>query len=491
MTRKTLASYFVVAGIAAAAAAGLGHTPLAGLFAANGANPLAATSAAPPASAAGQTARGLPGGALPDIATLVEQNGPAVVNIKVSQKAKAGPPELPPELQGTPFGEFFRRFGPQGPGAPSRGEGSGFIVSADGIVLTNAHVVADADSVIVRLTDQREFAAKVVGIDRKTDVAVLRIDAKGLPAVRIGNPASTRVGDWVVAIGSPYGFENTVTAGIVSAKSRALPDENYVPFIQTDAAVNPGNSGGPLFNLAGEVIGINSQIYSRTGGYQGLSFAIPIDVAVKVKDQLVATGRVSRAKLGVAIQEMDREIAESFGLDKPGGALVSMVEKNSPAAKAGIEPGDVVLKFNGRAITRSSDLPMAVGESAPGSTAQIEVWRKGQIQRLSAKLGELTDPRAATAPAAADDGGRLGLAVRPLTREESRQADVPGGVLVENVNGPAARAGIQPGDVILSLNGKPVGTPEELRALTGTSGKSVALLIQREGARRFIAVPLG
>ncbi len=481
MTSKSVASYFVVAGIAAAVAGGISQSGGPGLASAQ-----AMSSPAPQAVVQGIASR-----PLPDIATLVEQNGPAVVNIKVSAMAKTAY-ELPDELKNSPFGEFFRRFGvpgQQGPSAPTTGEGSGFIVSADGVVLTNAHVVADANKVTVRLTDGRELVAKVVGIDKKTDVAVLRIDAKGLPTVKIGNPAATRVGEWVVAIGSPYGFENSVTAGIVSAKSRALPEENYVPFIQTDAAVNPGNSGGPLFNLAGEVIGINSQIYSRTGGYQGLSFAIPIDVAMKVEGQLVATGRVSRAKLGVSIQDIDQGIVDSFGLPKAAGALVASVEKEGPAAKAGLQPGDVILKFNGRDINRSSDLPLAVSEASPGTAATIEVWRKGRVERLNAKLTELTEPKVASAADSKADGGKLGLAVRPLTADEKREADVASGLLVEDVNGPAARAGLQPGDVILSLNGKPVNSVEELRSLA--KGKTVALLVQREGARRFVAVPLG
>jgi serine protease Do len=484
MSRKSVASYFVVAGIAAAVTAGFSQFGGPGLNAAHALNAPAAQMSAPP---------GIASRPLPDIATLVEQNGPAVVNIKVSSMTKTSA-ELPDELKNSPFGEFFRRFGgqgQQGPAVPTHGEGSGFIVSADGIVLTNAHVVAEASKLTVRLTDGREFEAKVAGVDKKTDVAVLRIDAKDLPTVKIGNPAATRVGEWVVAIGSPYGFENSVTAGIVSAKSRSLPEENYVPFIQTDAAVNPGNSGGPLFNLAGEVIGINSQIYSRTGGYQGLSFAIPIDVAMRVEGQLVATGRVSRAKLGVSIQEVDQGIVESFGLPKAAGALVAGLEKDGPAARAGVQPGDVVLKFNGRAINRSSDLPMAVGEAAPGSSAEIEVWRKGRIERLNAKLTELTEPKVAAASDAKADGGKLGLAVRPLTADEKREAELVGGLVVEDVNGPAARAGLQPGDVILSLNGKPVNTPEELRSLVGKGGKTVALLVQREGGRRFVAVPLG
>ncbi len=488
MPRKSIASYIAIAGVAAAVGAGLsqyGELPTAHALNLPGTTQQAALAAAP---------LGVASRPLPDIATLVEQNGPAVVNIKVTSTAKAAAIELPDELKNSPFGEFFRRFGVPGQpsqGAPSRGEGSGFIVSTDGLVLTNAHVVAEASKVTVRLTDGREFAAKVVGSDRKTDIAVLRIDAKDLPTVRIGNPATTRVGESVVAIGSPYGFENTVTAGIVSAKSRSLPEENYVPFIQTDAAINPGNSGGPLFNLAGEVIGINSQIYSRTGGYQGLSFAIPIDVAMRVGNQLATNGRVSRAKLGVSIQDVDRALADSFGLAKPGGAMVANVEKGGPAAKAGLKEGDVVLKFNGRQIARSADLPLAVSEAAPGSTAEIEVWRSGRTERFTAKLGELTEPKVAAATDTKADGGKLGLAVRPLTADERREAEVAGGLVVENVNGPAARAGLQPGDLILALNGKPVNSIEELRTLSGTGGKNVALLVQREGARRYIAVPLG
>jgi serine protease Do len=492
MTRKSIASYVAVAGIAAAVTAGFSPFGMPEITSAHALN-LAPT--APPVAAP----LGVPSRPLPDIATLVEQQGPAVVNIKVSSMSKTSSADLPDELKNSPFGEFFRRFGvpgggQQSPGVPSRGEGSGFIVSPDGVVLTNAHVVDGASTVTVRLTDGRDFEAKVIGVDKRTDIAVLRIDAKGLPTVRIGNPASTRVGEWVVAIGSPYGFENTVTAGIVSAKSRSLPEENYVPFIQTDAAVNPGNSGGPLFNLAGEVIGVNSQIYSRTGGYQGLSFAIPIDVAMRTENQLVAHGKVSRAKLGVAVQEIDRGIADSFGLPNTQGALVATVEKGGPASGAGMQEGDVILKFNGRAITRSGDLPLAVGDAAPGSSANIEVWRKGRIERLTAKLTELTDAKVAEASSpsgAKSDGGKLGLAVRPLTADERREAEVSGGLVVEEARGPAALAGLQQGDVILALNGKPVNSAEELRNLTAKGGKTVALLVQREGGRRYVAVPLG
>ena len=419
-----------------------------------------------------------------------------MVNIKVSSAAKPVSNDLPDELKNSPFGEFFRRYGVPGgetPNRPSRGEGSGFIVSQDGVVLTNAHVVADASKVTVRLTDGREFEAKVIGSDKKTDIAVLRIDAKNLPTVRIGNPSTTRVGEWVVAIGSPYGFENTVTAGIVSAKSRSLPDGTYVPFIQTDAAVNPGNSGGPLFNLAGEVIGVNSQIYSRTGGYQGLSFAIPIDVAMRIENQLVAHGKVSRAKLGVGIQDVDQALADSFGLPSRNGAMIASVEKDGPAAKAGLKEGDVVLKFNGRPVGRSADLPLIVGEAAPGSTAEIEVWRNGKTERFTTRLVELTEKVAASGkaePTKSADAGKLGLSVRPLTAAEKREAEVSGGLVVENANGPAARAGLQAGDVILALNGRPVNSAEELKSLAEKS-KNVALLVQREGGRRYIAIPLG
>ena len=491
MSRKSIASYVAVAGIAAAVTGAFSQFGWPQVPAAN------ALTLPPVTQSAAVAPLGVASRPLPDIATLVEQNGPAVVNIKVSSVSKASSVDLPDELKNSPFGEFFKRYGVPGqesPGRPSRGEGSGFIVSTDGVVLTNAHVVADATKVTVRLTDGREFEAKVVGSDKKTDIAVLRIDAKNLPTVRIGNPATTRVGEWVVAIGSPYGFENTVTAGIVSAKSRSLPDGTYVPFIQTDAAVNPGNSGGPLFNLAGEVIGVNAQIYSRTGGYQGLSFAIPIDVAMRIENQLVAHGKVSRAKLGVGIQDIDQALAESFGLPKTAGAMIASVEKDGPAAKAGLKEGDVVLKFNGRPISRSADLPLLVGEAAPGSSAEIEVWRNGKTERFTTKLVELTEKVAAADKAEAGkaaDGGKLGLAVRPLTAAERREAEVASGVLVEGANGPAARAGLQPGDVVLAINGKPVNSAEELRALTGKAGKTVALLVQREGGRRYIAVPLG
>jgi serine protease Do len=492
MPRKSIASYFAVAGITAAVTAGFaqfGWPEVPSAQAQPATRPALVAPLASPLPAASRP--------LPDIATLVEQYGPAVVNIKVSSAAKAASNDIPDELKNSPFGEFFRRYGVPGgetPNRPSRGEGSGFIVSQDGVVLTNAHVVADASKVTVRLTDGREFQAKVIGSDKKTDIAVLRIDAKNLPTVRIGNPANTRVGEWVVAIGSPYGFENTVTAGIVSAKSRSLPDGTYVPFIQTDAAVNPGNSGGPLFNLAGEVIGVNSQIYSRTGGYQGLAFAIPIDVAMRIENQLVAHGKVSRAKLGVGIQDIDQALADSFGLPSRNGAMIGSVEKDGPAFKAGLKEGDVVLKFNGRPVGRSADLPLMVGEAAPGSTAEIEVWRNGKTERFTTKLVELTEKVAAAPgkaePAKLADAGKLGLSVRPMTAAEKKEAEVSGGLVVENANGPAARAGLKAGDVILGVNGRPVNSADELKSFAEKS-KNVAVLVQREGGRRYIAIPLG
>lgn len=434
--------------------------------------------------------------ALPDFAGIASQQGPAVVNISVSGSVKTGFTGLPgfPQVDpNDPFYEFFRHFQLPSPpsSVPTHGLGSGFIVSPDGIILTNAHVVSDANEVIVKLTDKREFKAKVIGIDKPSDVAVLKINARNLPTVKIGDPNNSRVGEWVVAIGSPFGFENTVTAGIISAKSRSLPDEGYVPFLQTDVPVNPGNSGGPLFNMNGEVIGINSQIYSRSGGFQGLSFSIPIDVAMNVERQLVDHGKVSRGRLGVVIQGVDQQLADTFGLAKPEGALVSSVEKGSPADKAEIEVGDVILKFDGKAIVSPADLSLLVSQSSPGTPANIELWRKGKTIKVSLNVGEM---KIAEEKSNAGEQSRvgLGLTVRPLTREERKQADVASGLLVQNVgDGPAARAGIQPGDVILSVNGERISDIEKLGSMAGKTHKPLALLILRDGRTMFVPVTVG
>ena len=434
--------------------------------------------------------------ALPDFSALVEQNGPAVVNISTTAAPVRTQMQLPqiPGEPGDPIQEFFRRFQipmPQGD-AIRRGVGSGFIVSADGYILTNAHVVDDANEVTVKLTDKREFKAKVIGVDRRTDVALVKIDARNLPMVRIGDASKARVGEWVAAIGSPFGLENTVTAGIISAKSRSLPDENYVPFIQTDVAINPGNSGGPLFNMAGEVIGINSQIYSRTGGYMGLSFAVPIEVAMKVKTDLQKYGKVSRGRLGVTIQGVTQELADSFGLKKAQGALVSAVEPKSPADKAGVKTGDIILAVDGRAIENSIDLPRMIGESRPGTAVTLKVWRQGETQELRASLGEAPAEKVARADSESKtQPSKLGLSLRPLTEEERKQIETEGGLLVEQSEGPAARAGVQAGDVILALNNQPVKSVDQLRRLVERSRGSVALLIQREGNKIYVPIRLG
>jgi serine protease Do len=430
--------------------------------------------------------------ALPDFSALVDQYGPAVVNISVSSdgtKAAArqdAMPQIPEELA-----PFFRGMPRQQPG-PMRGQGSGFIIDPDGIIMTNAHVVDGADEVTVKLVDKREFTAKVLGSDKTTDVAVLKIDAKNLPTVKIGNPETTRVGEWVVAIGTPFGLENTVTSGIVSAKSRSLPDDSYVPFIQTDAAINPGNSGGPLFNLKGEVIGINSQIFSRSGGSQGLGFAVPIDIAMQVGDQIQHTGKVTHGRLGVTIQDVNQALAQNFGLKTPAGALVGSVQKDGPGAKIGIEPGDVILKFNGKTVSRSGELPPMVAGLKPGAAVTLDVWRNGAEKQLSGTVGTLDDKNEVASADKAELGkARLGVAVRPLSPEEKRSSELSNGVVVEDVGGAAARAGVRSGDVILSINNTPVKSVEHLKELVAKSGKTVALLVQRDDARIFIPVTLG
>jgi serine protease Do len=473
--------------IAAALIAAVG----AGAFSAGHWFPQEANAAAAPTAVA---AAPKAGALLPDFTGIVERNGPAVVNISVTHpaRAEANLPQFEGLDPNSPFFEFFRRFPgavPHGP-VPRLGQGSGFIISADGVILTNAHVVDGATEVTVRLTDRREFRAKVLGSDQPSDVAVLKIEAGGLPTVKLGSSLSEKVGEWVLAIGSPFGFENSVTSGIVSAKSRSLPDGTYIPFIQTDVAVNPGNSGGPLFNMKGEVIGINSQIFTRSGGYQGLSFAVPIELAVKVKDQLLKFGKVSRGRLGVTIQEVNQQLADSFGLKRPGGALVASVEDDGPADKAGIKPGDVILKFNGNAISRSAQLPAQVADAKPGTKATLEISRNGTTKEIEVKLGELESVKTASVGATGQEHGRLGLAVRPLNPEERQEAGAKG-LLVEDASGPAARAGIQPGDLLLAVNGTPIQSVAQLRALVAKAGKTMALLIQRDAGKIFVPVELG
>lgn len=431
---------------------------------------------------------------LPDFTELVEQVGPAVVNIRTVERARPGAGGSGPDEQ---MLEFFRRFGiPLPPNAPRqprpdrgeeevpRGVGSGFIVSTDGFVMTNAHVVEGADEVIVTLTDKREFKARIVGSDRRTDVAVVKIEASGLPSVRLGDASRVRVGEWVMAIGSPFGLENTVTAGIVSAKQRDTGD--YLPFIQTDVAINPGNSGGPLINMRGEVIGINSQIYSRSGGFQGISFAIPIDEAVRVADQLRATGRVTRGRIGVQIDQVNKEVAEAIGLGRPQGALVRGVEAGAPADKAGIEAGDIILKFDGRAIEKSSDLPRLVGNTKPGSRASVTVFRRGAQRDVVVTVAELEADRSARRPQAAPEprpssGAQvqtLGLTVAELTDALKRDLKLRGGARVEAAEGVGARAGLREGDVIVAVGNLEVLSVRDFEQAVARADKSKPIVVQ-------------
>ena len=435
-----------------------------------------------------------------DVADLVETHGPAVVNISttrlVKRNAEGFPFAMPNEEE---MQEFFRRFFPPGaPGGngpmqeiPARGAGSGFIVSNDGYILTNAHVVRDADEVEVKLIDKRTFGAKVIGADNRTDVAVLKIAASNLPAVKLGDPTKLRVGEAVAAIGSPFGFENSVTAGIVSAKGRSLPSESYVPYIQTDVPINPGNSGGPLFNMKGEVVGINSQIYSRSGGYQGVSFAIPIDVAMEVAAQLKSGGKVSRGWLGVVIQEVTAELAGSFGLDRPRGALVSQVQDDSPAAKAGLRASDVILTFGGKPVENSGDLPRMVGMAKPGTKIPVQVWRGGKTQELQVVLGELPG-EAQVAGKSGKTYSRGGLALSELTAEQRRELKIDHGLLVEEVTADATRAGIRVGDVILAVNNGKVATVEAFRKAIAAvpKGKSAAILVRRGEGSLYIPLKI-
>jgi serine protease Do len=446
--------------------------------------------------------------ALPDFSRLVEEQGNAVVNISTTQAVRRSALPQIPGIEDEEIQEFFRRFIPRQPGQPgpgpgpraeSRSLGSGFIISNDGYILTNAHVVEGADEINVRFTDKREFKARVIGADRRTDVALIKIEGANLPAVKFGDPARLKVGEWVLAIGAPFGFENSVTAGIVSAKGRSLPQENFVPFIQTDVAINPGNSGGPLFNMRGEVVGMNSQIYSRTGGFMGLSFAIPIDVALDVQKQLKETGRVARGRIGVVIQEVTRDLASSFGLDRARGALVNQVEKGSPADKGGIEATDIILGFNGKTVESSSDLPRLVGSTRPGSQASVEVWRKGQRKTLALTVAELQEERVAAqdvprSPKPVEaTANRLGLVVSELSAEQKRDLKLPGGLIVNEVR-PDAKADVRKGDVLVMLVHKGQQTElknvEQFNRLLASLEKNavITLQVRRGESTAFVTV---
>ena len=444
---------------------------------------------------------------LPDFTELVEKQGPAVVNISTTQMIRGQAQAMPfPFDENDPAFELFKRFIPRQPGGPTPREfenkslGSGFIISSDGYILTNAHVVDGADEVTVRLTDKREFKAKTIGADKRTDVALIKIEASGLPAVKMADTNLLKVGEWVVAIGSPFGFDNSVTAGIVSAKGRSLPQENYVPFIQTDVAINPGNSGGPLFNMRGEVVGINSQIYSRSGGYMGVSFAIPIDVAMEIQNQLRSSGKVSRGRLGVVIQEVSKELADSLGLSKPMGAVVNAVEKGGPAEKAGLEPGDVILKFDGKVINASADLPRMVGATRPGVRSVVQIWRKGTTRDIALTVGEMQEEKQASArqsrgakpPEQATN--RLGLVVTELNSEQKRDLKIPSGLLIEDVRGIGARSDLRAGDIIVSVISKgattEVKTVEQFNKILTQfeKGSSVTLLVRRGEMQTFVTI---
>jgi serine protease Do len=442
----------------------------------------------------------LPPGTAPNYRAIVQEFGPSVVHVSVAGTHKPTAEEA--EENGLGGGPVFRfpgmpgfniQRGGQPAEQPFKGLGSGFIIGSDGLILTNAHVVKEAKDVTVKLQNRREYVAKVLGVDAATDIAVLKIEAKGLPVVRFGQPARLMVGDYVLAIGAPYGLDQTATSGILSAKGRSLPSENgenFVPFLQTDAAVNPGNSGGPLFDAAGNVVGINSQIYSRTGGFQGVSFAIPIDVALAIKDQIIATGHAQHARLGVGIQPLNQDLAESFGLERPDGALVSTVASGSAAAKAGLKSGDVITKINGETIEEPGMLSSRIGMSRPGEKVTLEVWRDRKLETLVATLGALNDKTEVARDDGAAGGSKLGLALRPLNRDERGEVG-QNGLVVESADGAAAKAGVEPGDVVLAVNGKPVTTVAEVRAILAAKPKNVALLIWRDGNQIFFPVNLG
>jgi serine protease Do len=461
---------------------------------------MAAAPSSAPAPASGPVVTGLP-----DFTALVDHYGPAVVNIRVIEKRvqTQAQSRTPEGGQNDPFSDFFRRFGIPNPNggngqrgneAPRGGTGSGFIVTPDGYIMTNAHVVRGASEVTVKTTDRREYSAKVIGIDDRTDVAVIKIEAKNLPTVKIGDPDLLRPGQWVIAIGSPFDMENSVTAGIVSATSRTLPGDPYVPFIQTDVAVNPGNSGGPLFNMNGEVVGINSQIYSQTGGYMGLSFAIPINVANDVRGQLISTGKVSRGRIGVGIETVTAAKAEAFGLDRPRGALIGSVESGGPAEKAGVKPGDIIISVDGHAVERDAEVPALISGIKPGKEVALEVWRDRNVRKLSARVVEVKEEGTTAANNERGEGGgsaepsALGLSVHPLQPDERREAGIENGLLVDDVSGAAEDAGIRPGDIVLGVNGTAVRSVAELQTAAKRSGKKVALRVQRENRQFFLVV---
>ena len=444
---------------------------------------------------------------LPNFVDLVEEQGKAVVNISTKQKSQSivpghGDLQMPEIPEDSPFHDFFEKFFGQMPEAPDQQHsvkslGSGFIISQDGYVLTSAHVVDNADEIIVRMNDRREMVAKIIGTDKRSDVALLKIDSSGLPYLKPGKPDELKVGEWVLAIGSPFGFENTATAGIVSAKGRSLPNENYIPFIQSDVAINPGNSGGPLFNMAGEVVAINAQIYSRSGGYMGLAFSVPIDLAMQVADQLRDGGKVKRGWLGVTIQDVNRELAEALDMDKPFGALVSSILPDSPASKSDLQVQDVIIEYNGKPVRHSSDLPFYVGRTRVGTVSSIEVMRAGKTRTVKVTIGQLPDSDMASldiekSSAEQSKVGLLGMNVRDLSKEEKNQLELEYGVLVESVEADsvAANAGIKQGDIILMLNKQKMKNVKIYKSTVGAmkKEKSAAVLIRRGKGSQFLVL---